>query len=111
VRYVVGKADPTLALRFSTHLDSAKVRQLKNNPNVSVTMGATIPRSETWLQIEGTATISTTEADRRAFWFDELKAHFTGIDDPRYCIVIVDPTKIELGSMASAMPEVWLPEQ
>jgi general stress protein 26 len=110
VRYVIGKADPTLTLRFSTHLDSAKIRQLRNNRNVFITMGATSMRSQTWLQIEGTAEISTTDADRQAFWFDELNAHFTGLDDPMYCIVIIKPSKIQLASMENATPEVWLPE-
>jgi general stress protein 26 len=108
VRYVIGKADPTLTLRFSTHLDSNKISQLKNNRSVFVTMGATTMRSQTWLQIEGIAEVSTTNEERQGFWFDELKAHFTGLDDPRYCIVIIKPTKIELASMAGA-PEVWQP--
>lgn len=103
VRYVVGLVDQELTLRFSTHLDSAKVRQLRSNPRVSVTMGATHVRSSTWLQIEGRAEVTTDEAERRGFWFDGLKGHFTGLDDPRYCIVRITPTCIELGS------EVWRP--
>lgn len=109
VRYVIGKADPALTLRFSTHLNSNKIRQLKHNQNVFVTMGANSMRSQTWLQIEGTAEVSTSDADRQAFWFDALKAHFTGLDDPLYSIVIIKPTRIQLTSMSSA-PEVWQPE-
>ena len=45
VRYVVGNADPVLTLRFSTHLGSAKVQQMRNRPSVSVTTGATVQPS------------------------------------------------------------------
>jgi general stress protein 26 len=116
VRYVVGRADEDMAMRFSTHLDSSKIRQLKMNPTVAITMGATKIGSDRWLQLEGVAEVSTTEAERRGFWFEGLKAHFAGPDDPRYCIVIVRPTRIELMSYAwdrsrsDPGSEVWQPE-
>jgi len=109
VRYVVGKADPTLALRFSTRLDSAKVRQVTNMPSVSVTTGAKDVRAPNWLEIEGSAEVSTAETDRRAFWFDGLGTYFSGVDDPNYCIVIVKPSRIALWSMATMRPEIWQP--
>jgi general stress protein 26 len=109
VRPVVGKADDDLAIRFSTHLDSNKIHQIRNNPNVHLTMGAADVRSQSWLQIEGVASISTAEKERRAFWFDGLRAYISGIDDPRYCVVIIEPRKIELHSMQNSAPEVWTP--
>ena len=109
VRPVVGKADDDLAIRFSTHLDSNKIQQIQNNPNVHLTMGAADVRSRIWLQIEGVATISTAEAERRSFWFDGLRAYISGVDDPLYCVVIVQPRKVELRSMEKSSPEVWVP--
>ena len=103
VRYVVGSADEELTLRFSTHLDSVKVKELRSNRRVAVTMGATNTRSSVWLQVEGEAEVLTDEAERRAFWFEGLKAHFTGLGDPQYCVVRISPTSIALGS------EVWRP--
>lgn len=104
VRYVVGRADADLVLRFSTHLDSGKIRQLRSNPQVCVTLGARDVRSSRWLQVEGRADVTTTDAERQGFWFDGLKAHFAGRDDPRYCVVVITPTRIALG------PEVWEPQ-
>lgn len=109
VRYVVGKADPSLTFRFSTHLDSAKVRQLTNQPAVSVTTGATGVRAQSWLELEGSARVSTSDAERRAFWFSGLGAYFSGVDDPNYCIVIIEPSRIALRSMSQALPDVWQP--
>jgi general stress protein 26 len=101
VRYVVGRADEDLVVRFSTHLDSDKVRQLRADGRVCLTLGATDVRSPLWLQLDGTASIDTSETARHAFWFDGLRRHFTGVDDPRYCIVTVTPDRIALG------PEIW----
>ena len=110
VRYVVGKADPSLTFRFSTHLDSAKVLQMKRQPGVSVTAGGTGVRAQSWLELEGNAQVSTSAAERRAFWFDGLGAYFSGADDPNYCIVVIRPSRIALWSMLAASPEVWLPQ-
>jgi general stress protein 26 len=110
VRYMVGQADEELSIRFCTALCSDKIRHMRRNPNVHVTMGAKdIMTTKEWLQIEGTAEISTAKAERDAFWTDGLKAYFTGPDDPNYCVVIVKPSQIELASMASMAAEIWEP--
>ncbi len=41
VRFVVGKADNELVFRFCTHLETKKVGQIRKNPNVHLSMGAT----------------------------------------------------------------------
>ena len=79
VRYVVGKADNELVFRFCTHLNTNKVNQIKKNPNVHISMGATDMKTTThWLQIQGTAEISTNKTERDSFWFDALKRYFSG---------------------------------
>lgn len=108
VRYMVGSADQDLAIRFCTSLCSDKIRHIRQNPNVHVSMGAKdIMTTKAWLQIEGLAEISTAKAERDAFWYDGLKAYFTGPDDPNYCVVIVKPSRIELASMEVMGAEVW----
>ncbi len=104
LRYVVGRADEDLTIRFSTHLDSAKVAQLEANNRVCLTLGATQVNSPVWLRMDGVARISTDAVDRESFWFGALTKYFTGIDDPRYCVVVITPTRIELGT------EVWVPD-
>ncbi|MHB8881460.1 MAG: pyridoxamine 5'-phosphate oxidase family protein [Thermodesulfovibrionales bacterium] len=108
VRYVVGKADKDLAFRFCTNKDTKKVREIRKNPNVHISMGAeNLETAKNWLQVAGTAEVSADKAERDAFWFDELKNYFSGPDDPGYCIVIIRPSRIELGTMGSMTPEVW----
>ncbi len=108
VRYVMGKADKDLVIRFCTHLESRKVGQIRKTPDVHISMGVTsLETAKNWLQVEGTAEVSTDNDERGAFWFDELNNYFTGPDDPSYCIVIVRPSRIEFGTMERKTPEVW----
>jgi general stress protein 26 len=107
VRYVSGKADEDLFIRFCTFLGSDKVREMKKNPNVHISLGAAGHSAANWLQIAGTAEISTTKTEREAFWQDMFKRFFSGPDDPYFCVVIVKPMRIELASISSKAPEVW----
>ena len=108
VRYVMGLADKELVFRFCTFLESRKVGQIRNNPNIHISLGvSSLETAKNWLQVEGTAEVSTDKGERDAFWFDDLKNYFSGPDDPGYCVVIIKPTKVELGKMGNTTPEVW----
>jgi general stress protein 26 len=108
VRYMMAKAGEDLVFRFCTHLESRKVVQIRKTPDVHISLGVTsLETAEHWLQVAGTAEVSTDKTERDSFWFDDLKNYFTGPDDPSYCIVIVRPSRIEFGTMGSTTPEVW----
>lgn len=110
VRYVMGKADGDLIFRFCTRIDSRKVDQIRRNPEVHISLGiSSLETAKNWIQVQGTAKVSTDSIECAAFWFDELKNYFNGPDDPMYCIVIVTPTRIEFGTMGISTPEVWEP--
>ena len=109
VRYVMATGDKDLTLRFASFLGSRKVAQVKKNPEVHLTCGVTSPESaDSYLQIEGRAEVTTDEAQRRAYWKEELKRYFSGPDDPNYCIVKVTPYRIEYMAPGSMEPEVWV---
>lgn len=108
VRYVTGFGSEDLTLRFVTSLKSRKVSQMKNNPEVHIVCGAsTLEATQFYLQICGRAEITTDEEERHRCWNDELKAYFSGPDDPNYCIGIIEPYKIEYYTMTEMTPQVW----
>jgi len=108
VRYVMGKADKNLVFRFCTHLDSRKVGQIRNNPDVHISLGvSSLETAKNWLQVQGTAEVSTDKGERDSFWFDDLKNYFTGPDDPSYSIIIIRPSMIEFGTMGNTTSEEW----
>jgi general stress protein 26 len=110
VRYVMGSGADDLTIRFVTSLQTRKVAQMKNNPEVHLTCGATsssLQETEHYLQISGKAEVTTDEAERNLCWNDHLKAYFSGPDDPAYCVVIVKPYRIEYCTMTEMVPKVW----
>jgi general stress protein 26 len=64
-------------------------------------------RGKPYLQIVGTATASTDPAEKKAFWSDNFKAYFSGLDDPNYCVVIIESSRIEYRIFECPNPEVW----
>jgi general stress protein 26 len=108
VRYVVGFAGEDLSIRFVTSLQTRKVAHIKANPEVHMTCGAKdLESTQNYLQIAGRAEITTDEQERHRLWNDNLKAYFSGPDDPNYCVVIVKPYRIELMGMTEMTPLVW----
>lgn len=109
VRYVFPVASDDMTIRFSTFLTSRKVNHIRNNPEVHITCGVTDPENyDSYLQIQGTAVVSTDPDEKSDFWMDEFARYFRGPDDPNYSIVKVTPYRIELYSAAGGVePDVW----
>lgn len=108
VRYVTGFGGEDLTIRFVTSLQTRKAAHIKRNPEVHMICGAKdLESTENYLQIAGRAEITTDEQERHRLWNDNLKAYFSGPDDPNYCVVIVKPYRIELMGMTEMVPQVW----
>ncbi|MGD9128066.1 MAG: pyridoxamine 5'-phosphate oxidase family protein [Planctomycetia bacterium] len=114
VRYVVAIADQTdLTIRFATFANARKVEQIKRHPKVHLTAGETdIAGTSPFVQIAGTAKLVDDRKERHIFWCDIATDIFTGPDDPRYGLIEIRPSRIELwGTRHPALqyPEVWEP--
>jgi general stress protein 26 len=97
-----------LSIRFVTSLQTRKIAHIKSNSEVHLACGAASPEeTERYLQISGTAEVTTDETERNLCWNDNLKAYFSGPDDPTYCVVVVKPYRIEYSTMTEMMPKVW----
>ncbi len=108
VRYVVAVGDGDFVIRCATFVESRKVKQIKNNPNVHLTCGVTsLMEMQPYLQIQGQARVTTDKEERHGFWNDLLAPIFDGPDDPKYCIVVVEPYRIEYCTPGSFEPEIW----
>ena len=108
VRYVVTVGDGNLILRCATFAESRKVEQIDHNPNVHLTCGVTsFQEMQPYLQIQGRARVTDDKEERHAFWNDMLTPIFDGPDDPKYCVIIVEPYRIEYCVPGSYEPEVW----
>lgn len=107
VRYVFAMADKDLTIRFATFMDSRKAKQVARNNEVHIVCGVTtLESARNYAQVQGKAEITRDEKERKDFWSDELGKYFSGLDDPRYCICIVRPYRVEYWSMEAMEPEV-----
>lgn len=95
VRIVRGTIGQDLTLRCPTFAHTAKVRHIEACGEVHVTCGDTATdRPGSYYQIEGIATISSDENDRRDLWSDRLCKWFDGPGDPRYVVVVIRPYRV-----------------
>jgi len=111
VRYVMVAASEDLTVRCATFVGARKVKQIEKNPEVHVTCGVTDPRNMSpYLQIQGRASLNTSEEARHGFWSDMLAPIFKGPDDPNYGVLEIAPYRIEHWSPGVYEPEVWTAE-
>jgi general stress protein 26 len=109
-RYVMAVGSEDMSIRFSTFLNARKVGQIEKNPEVHLVCGVSDPMNwQQYLQIQGTAEVTTDESEKKAFWNDTIKAIFEGPEDPIYAVVIVKPYRIEVNTLGSFIPEIWEP--
>ena len=108
VRYVVTVGDGNFVLRCATLVESRKVQQIKNNPNVHLTCGvSSFLAMQPYLQIQAKARVATDKDERHNFWNDMLAPMFTGPDDPKYAVIVIEPYRIESCTPGSYQPEIW----
>jgi general stress protein 26 len=111
VRYVFCEGRADMTIRFATFRHSRKVAQIRNNPEVHLTCGASAPADmKPYLQIQAHAEFCTDAAERHGFWKESLKNYFQGQDDPNYGVVVITPYRIELCVPGSLDPLVWSDE-
>ena len=108
-RYVMAIGDKDFTVRVATSIHSRKVGQIEANSEVHLNLGiASLESAECYLQVAGRAEIKKDDSTRRSMWSDNLKAYFSGHDDPSYCVIEIKPRRIELWTMTSKEPEVWV---
>lgn len=99
-------------LWFVTSIDTHKVDELENDPNVS--LGYFDGDSMEWVSVSGTATISQDrdrirelhEPDWRAWFSDEGGNRDGGPDDPRLALIFVDTHTVHYMKSKHSKPRV-----
>lgn len=108
VRYVMTVGTEDLTLFVNTFAQSRKVAQINADANVHVILGADPADMEhPYLNIAATAEVLNDDETKKRFWSDELKAYFSGPDDPNLVVLKITPQVIELMSPGKMMPDVY----
>ncbi len=108
-RYIMIQSDDEFNIRSAVCLDSRKIKQIAKNPEVHLTFGINDPQdlNKPYVQIQGTARITTDQQEKDNYWFDMLSAVFSGPDDPKYSIMIIEPYRVEFNKPGVMIPEIW----
>jgi general stress protein 26 len=112
VRYMKGLIDDLLTIRCPTFASTQKVRDILHCDEIALTCGDTdTTQPGSYFHIAARAVISEDPLDRTAAWTPRLEKWFSGVDDPRYAVVKITPTRIiayPIGGGPKA--EVWTPD-
>ncbi|MCP4650189.1 MAG: pyridoxamine 5'-phosphate oxidase family protein [PVC group bacterium] len=108
-RYIMIQSDNDFNIRSAVCLDSRKIKQIEKNPEVHLTFGINDPQdlNKPYIQIQGTAKITTDQQEKNNYWFEMLSAIFKGPEDPSYAIMIIEPYRVEFNNPGTMIPEVW----
>ncbi|MBN1295814.1 pyridoxamine 5'-phosphate oxidase family protein [bacterium] len=106
-RYMMVTADASMTLYCVTGASSRKVRDIRNNPHVHLTMGFKPEAMAPVIHVSGIANILDDPGSREAHWDEMLTHYFSGPDDPEYCILQIIPARIEYWEAFT--PEIWEP--
>ena len=110
VRYVTVRADEDLNIWVSTFVNSRKAAQIAKNPEVHLSTGfTTMETTESYIQVQGRAEVSTDERLKKEKWYPELEDIFSGPDDPLYAVIKIAPYRVEFQQMGPMPPEIWEP--
>ena len=77
------KSDGINWITFGTMLDGNSAKRSTNCNRASVCFGTT----EHCVNLVGEIEVITSDDVKREMWYDGLKMHFTGPDDPNYCVL------------------------
>jgi general stress protein 26 len=106
-RYMMLDCDNELNFTSATFAKSRKVSQIEKNNNVCAVMGSDTKNMELpYMNIYGTATISTDAETKKKIWCEHLKNYFKGPDDPNYVVVKIKPSYIEAYLPGQMEPEI-----
>ena len=107
VRYVVARSEG-LTIYICTFKDSRKVKQIKKNPKVHIIIGGSMENMEVpYVQIAACAKVRSDAGIRKRLWMPFMKKYYTGVDDPQYVVIEVQPVLIEYMSTETHTPRIY----
>lgn len=107
VRYMV-MTNKGLELYATTFASSRKVKQIKANDNIHITIGGDPNNWKApYLNIQAAAEVLTDIETKKEFWNDMLRQFFKGPDDPTYAVIRISPQLIEYTDAETHKTDVY----
>lgn len=82
-------------LYAATDRHSKKITDIEKNPNVHILLGKESKKlNESYIEVEGTASIEEDATLKNKFWNNNLKRWLLGPEDPNYVLIKINPNTI-----------------
>lgn len=82
-------------LYVATDRHSKKITDIEKNPNVHILLGKESKSlDESYIEVEGTASIEEDATLKNKFWNNNLKRWLLGPEDPNYVLIKINPNTI-----------------
>ena len=109
VRYVSPTIiDPDVTIWVATFASSRKVAQIKNNPEVHLTMGMyEVAMEGSYLQVQSRAEVIVDVEEKKRHYGEHLAGFFSGPEDPNFVLLKLSAYRVEYNDMKSMEPQVW----
>ncbi|WP_369901195.1 pyridoxamine 5'-phosphate oxidase family protein [Bacillus manliponensis] len=94
-------------LYVATDRQSKKIADIEKNPNVHILLGKKSKNfDESYIEVEGTASIEEDATLKNKFWNNGLKRWLLGPEDPNYVLIKINPDTIYyIDSAGTSQPE------
>ncbi|MBN1195141.1 MAG: pyridoxamine 5'-phosphate oxidase family protein [Methanomicrobiaceae archaeon] len=105
VRFMSLEGYDDMRLVGATMKSSRKVGQIRENPNVALSIWSCGEYTDPYVVIRATAAVQDDPATKKKYWNPMKEAYFQTPDNPEYVVVTFTPKTIEYTDMNGM--EVW----
>ena len=107
VRFMVLAGFPDMTLAGGTMKNSAKVEQLRKNPDAALAIWSGKEFTDAYVNIIAKGTIHEDAATKKKYWNPMFEQYFKSVDNPDFVVLVFTTTEITYHGKNMAMPEIW----
>ena len=107
VRFVVLEGQLDLTLVGATMKASRKVRQIKENPVVGISIWSGKEYTDPYIVFRGKAEIHEDLQMKKKYWNPMYEKFFKSVDNPDYVVLVFSSQEIKYISMGTMESEIW----
>lgn len=107
VRFMALTGQDDLSIVAATTTGSRKVEQIKNSPDVAISIWSCGEYSDPYVVIKATGEVHEDRATKQKYWNEQWAAYFQSVDNPDFVVLTFVPRVIEYNDPAAMTTEVW----
>ncbi len=107
VRFMVLAGFPDMTLVGATMKSSAKVAQLRKDPDTAIAIWSGKEFTDPYVEIEATGRIHEDTATKKKYWNPMWEQYFRAPDNPDFVVLVFTAAEVTYHGPAMSSTEVW----